>query len=324
MPTGDFGTAAELPVDPWVLGALLGDGNLTETTIRFSTAVEAMRQRLTERIDATLELAHAGGVDWRIVQRHRGHRKGVCGMTANPLTLAIKALGLWGLRQPREVHSAARISTRRESSGSICCAACSTRMAGSSAGERFAIRRAAASSPKVSSSSPARWAPGAGSVRSATRTFATRGNDAKAESAWCARSTISDPKSLLLLSEKAGASAAQAVAQQAPHVRSGRADARLPDAMHCGNAPIPPVPYRRLCRHAQHGAGAQHRRARCAQHRHARRRVLDGNGRVAARDAADRLASAGSISTSCAPAGSRPRIGTSCRRRSAGSMKRRS
>ena len=95
-PTGDFGHSQGLPVDPWVLGALLGDGCLTKTTVQFSTAVESMRQRMAERIDASLELAYAGGVDWRIVQRTRGHAKTVAGATANSLTLAVKALGLWG------------------------------------------------------------------------------------------------------------------------------------------------------------------------------------------------------------------------------------
>ncbi|MGA8031360.1 MAG: DnaB-like helicase N-terminal domain-containing protein, partial [Casimicrobiaceae bacterium] len=98
MPDGEFGAPEALPVDPWVLGALLGDGNLTETTVRFSTAVEAMRDRMAQRVDASLGLAHAGGVDWRIVQRSRGHQNGVAGMTPNGLTQAIRSLGLWGLQ----------------------------------------------------------------------------------------------------------------------------------------------------------------------------------------------------------------------------------
>jgi len=98
MPSGDFGDPSPLPVDPWVLGALLGDGNLTGSTVRFSTAVAAMRDRLQARIAETLELAHAGRVDWRIVQRHRGHVRGVSGMAANPLSSTIRKLGLWGLQ----------------------------------------------------------------------------------------------------------------------------------------------------------------------------------------------------------------------------------
>ncbi|HSU42767.1 MAG TPA: replicative DNA helicase [Casimicrobiaceae bacterium] len=97
MPSGDFGRCTDLPLDPWVMGALLGDGNLTQSTIRFSTVVDAMRERMMQRIDSALELVTAGGIDWRIVQRHRGRVQGVSGVTQNSLTRAIKALGLWGL-----------------------------------------------------------------------------------------------------------------------------------------------------------------------------------------------------------------------------------
>ena len=96
MPTGEFGNPGALPVDPWVLGALLGDGSLAKATIQFSTAAESMRRRMAERIDASLELACTGGVDWRIVPRQCGHQPGVQEVTTNPLTAAIKALGLWG------------------------------------------------------------------------------------------------------------------------------------------------------------------------------------------------------------------------------------
>jgi replicative DNA helicase len=112
--SGVFGNAEELPVDPWVLGALLGDGNFTGTATRFSTAADAMRQRLAERLDATLELAYAGGVDSRIVQRHRGHQKGVSGTTANCLTVSLKALGLWGLRSHEKFIPPAYLDASRE------------------------------------------------------------------------------------------------------------------------------------------------------------------------------------------------------------------
>ena len=98
VPIGEFGDPSPLPVDPWVLGALLGDGNFTHSTLRFSAAVESMRTRLQSRIDSSLELAYAGGVDWRVVQRHRGHVQGVRGATANPLSSVIRRLGLWGLQ----------------------------------------------------------------------------------------------------------------------------------------------------------------------------------------------------------------------------------
>ena len=101
MPSGDFGDPEALPVDPWVLGALIGDGSFTQSSIRFSAAVDALRDCLAERIDAELELelelSDARGVDYRIVRRDCGRRKGVAGVAANALTEAIASLGLMGL-----------------------------------------------------------------------------------------------------------------------------------------------------------------------------------------------------------------------------------
>jgi len=114
MPDGNFGASRELPVDPWVLGALLGDGNLTEASLRFSTAAEQMHRRLSERIDTSLELAHAGGVDWRIVQRNRGQRAGVWGMTKNPLMLSIESLGLRGLQSHQKFIPRMYLEASRE------------------------------------------------------------------------------------------------------------------------------------------------------------------------------------------------------------------
>jgi replicative DNA helicase len=95
---GEFGHREALPVDPWLLGALLGDGALTEGTIRFSTSDDEMLARVAERAGAAFELRAAGGYDWRIVQAGGNHRPGVQGVIANPLTQALKALGLWQLK----------------------------------------------------------------------------------------------------------------------------------------------------------------------------------------------------------------------------------
>src|SRR5438105_5238578 len=98
MPNGDFGNAAELPVGPWILGALLGDGNLTRGTMVFSTTELEMRERLAEKLAPSLEMRYAGRTEWRLDQKilvNLGHRDG---MAANPLTSVIKSLGLWGCR----------------------------------------------------------------------------------------------------------------------------------------------------------------------------------------------------------------------------------
>ncbi|QQK01338.1 replicative DNA helicase [Burkholderia anthina] len=93
MPTGDFGHVDALPVDPWVLGALLGDGSLGGTAVRFSVKAEETLNRMRTRVDATLELEYAGQHDWRIKRRsaEQGVRPNV-----NPLKAALERLGVWG------------------------------------------------------------------------------------------------------------------------------------------------------------------------------------------------------------------------------------
>ncbi len=96
--TGAFGHTQRLPMDAWLLGALLGDGKLSSGALMFSTADDEMLERLQERSGAQFTLRAAGGYDWRIVQAGGSHRKGVCGVTPNALKESLKALGLWGLK----------------------------------------------------------------------------------------------------------------------------------------------------------------------------------------------------------------------------------
>ncbi len=101
--TGDFGHEESLPIDPWVLGSLLGDGSLTGAgTVRFSTAAPQMLELMGARLEHGLTLNHAGRYDWRIVRADRAHAKGVQGVQANPLRLGLDALGLSGLSSERK------------------------------------------------------------------------------------------------------------------------------------------------------------------------------------------------------------------------------
>ena len=97
-PSGEFGHAETLPIDPWLLGALLGDGKLSGSSLVFSTAEQEMLDRLMERATGAFALRAAGGYDWRIVQAAGAHRKGVVGPTPNGLMEALRGLGLWGIR----------------------------------------------------------------------------------------------------------------------------------------------------------------------------------------------------------------------------------
>jgi replicative DNA helicase len=94
---GDFGHTEELPLDPWLLGALLGDGRLSGGLV-FSTADEEMLSRLQERAGDEFVLRAAGGYDWRIVQAQGSHRKGLAGVHPNAIREALKNLRVWGLK----------------------------------------------------------------------------------------------------------------------------------------------------------------------------------------------------------------------------------
>jgi replicative DNA helicase len=96
--SGDFGNEDALPVDPWLLGCLLGDGSLTGAgSVRFSTAAPQIVEHVAGRVGNGLEVTHAGAYDYRIVSVDRGHVAGLSGSQPNPLRLALQALGLSGL-----------------------------------------------------------------------------------------------------------------------------------------------------------------------------------------------------------------------------------
>jgi phosphate starvation-inducible PhoH-like protein len=84
-----------MPLDPYALGLLLGDGCLTtSTTPSFTTADPELATALEESLDR-IELRRKSDVDY--VLRHvEGRRGGV--IVANPVTVALRELGLAGTR----------------------------------------------------------------------------------------------------------------------------------------------------------------------------------------------------------------------------------
>ncbi|MFL5798378.1 MAG: PhoH family protein [Actinomycetota bacterium] len=84
----------EMPLDPYVLGLLLGDGCLTQSQPKFTTAdpelVLAMELTL-----GGIEARHVGRFDY-VLRSHSAGRGGIA--TANPLRLALRVLGLIGAR----------------------------------------------------------------------------------------------------------------------------------------------------------------------------------------------------------------------------------
>ncbi len=82
----------DLPLDPYLLGALIGDGSLSTGTPSISSADEEILEQVALRLPAGVQLKHVSSYDWALTQgRRNGHSK-------NPLTEILKALGLYGNR----------------------------------------------------------------------------------------------------------------------------------------------------------------------------------------------------------------------------------
>jgi phosphate starvation-inducible protein PhoH and related proteins len=85
----------EVPIDPYALGLLLGDGCLTgSTTPSFAT----VDRELVDALEAALPdvtVRHRGGPDY-VVNRTGGGRGGV--IVENPVTAVLRELELWGTR----------------------------------------------------------------------------------------------------------------------------------------------------------------------------------------------------------------------------------
>lgn len=61
----------ELPIDPYILGILIGGGNLSTGTTRFTTADDFILNEVTRLLPTNTEVVSAGGYDYRIVDRSR-------------------------------------------------------------------------------------------------------------------------------------------------------------------------------------------------------------------------------------------------------------
>ncbi|HTO43331.1 MAG TPA: replicative DNA helicase [Burkholderiales bacterium] len=111
--SGNFGQSKELPLAPWLLGALLGDGRISGHLV-FSTADEEMLSRLRESVGEEFVLRAAGGYDWRIVQADGSRRKGFWGVHPNGIKEALRELGLWGLKSEEKFIPPVYLAARRQ------------------------------------------------------------------------------------------------------------------------------------------------------------------------------------------------------------------
>jgi len=85
----------DVPIDPYALGLLLGDGCLTTTTTpSFTTADPELATMLEDALDG-IELSRKSKVDY-VLRNVDGHRGGV--IVTNPVTATLRELGLAGTR----------------------------------------------------------------------------------------------------------------------------------------------------------------------------------------------------------------------------------
>jgi len=113
-PSGDYGSDAALPIDPWLLGALLGDARLSGSSLVFSTAQQEMLERVQARAGAALTLRAAGGYDWRIVHPIRPPRAEGDGGGPNAIMDGLRSLGLWGIRSEQKFIPPVYLEATRE------------------------------------------------------------------------------------------------------------------------------------------------------------------------------------------------------------------
>ena len=105
MPTGDFGLERELPIDPWLLGALIGNGHMpTDGTVRITTDKPHTLDRIRLALPTGVAIA-SDGIDHRLVVP-RGQ--------ANPLLQAVQALGLRGCLAGQKFIPQAYLGASRE------------------------------------------------------------------------------------------------------------------------------------------------------------------------------------------------------------------
>lgn len=84
--------AQSVALDPYLLGALLGDGYLARRQVRMSTADAEVVGAIVGALPPEVELVWESGFDYRVTTGRRG------GRTVNPVLDVIRALGLAGCR----------------------------------------------------------------------------------------------------------------------------------------------------------------------------------------------------------------------------------
>lgn len=88
----DFYSSSKLPIHPYVLGALLGDGGIAHDVPVFTSADPEIISRVSELLMGGVSLKHAENYDYRI-SKSSGRQS-----DPNPLTVELRELGLMGTK----------------------------------------------------------------------------------------------------------------------------------------------------------------------------------------------------------------------------------
>ncbi len=90
----EFNSSSELPINPYLLGLLLGDGGFLHPTPDFCTADEELLESVQELLPAGVSSTRHGRMNWRL---SGGSRKGIPRSQPNVLTEQLREVGLCGL-----------------------------------------------------------------------------------------------------------------------------------------------------------------------------------------------------------------------------------
>lgn len=104
-PSGNFGHHEVLPVDPYVLGVLLGDGGLTGGAVRFTSADKEIAERVSSRLNfqsVVVVKDQCNRYGYSIVTRGGHHPPRSFGVVPNSLKESMKTLGVWGKRSEQK------------------------------------------------------------------------------------------------------------------------------------------------------------------------------------------------------------------------------
>ncbi|MFE1598207.1 DnaB-like helicase C-terminal domain-containing protein [Methylobacterium sp. ID0610] len=102
--SGEIGTSTDLPLDPWLLGVIIGDGGLSTGRVRISLPDAEIRTRVASALPKGHVLSPQGGIDYLVTSG--GRRNGVRAILAD--------LGLLGSRAESKFLPRAYLDASRE------------------------------------------------------------------------------------------------------------------------------------------------------------------------------------------------------------------